>query len=147
MIFALLCSVSFNAAKTPKLNASSKTLTVGKTFLLKVSNANKTVTWSSSNSKIVKIVSKAGEKNYKARIKALKKGNATITAKIGGKNLKCKITVKQKANKKDPTVYVTKLKKGEKYHTSTCRYVKNKKLPVKLSWAKANNYKPCSVCH
>lgn len=90
-----LVSTSFSAAKSPRISANSKKIFVGETFVLKISNANKTVKWSTSNSKIAKIKSKAGTKDCRARIKAVKNGSATITAKIGSKKLKCKITVKK----------------------------------------------------
>lgn len=76
------------AAKTPKLNRTSITLTVGQSKKLTVSNA-KNVKWSSSN-KAVATVSKNGN------VKAKKVGKATITAKVSGKSLKCKVTVKKK---------------------------------------------------
>ncbi len=82
----------------PKLSATKKTLKKGKSFKLKVKCppyvfclAEK---WSSSNKKVAKV-------NQKGKVTALKKGKATITAKLeNGKKLKCKITVKSKAKKK-----------------------------------------------
>ena len=45
----------------------------------------------------------------------------------------------------DPIVYITDT--GKKYHTSGCRYLNDSKKAVKLSWAKANGYTACGVCH
>lgn len=74
--------------KVPKLSATSKALTTGKTFTLKVKNAGKAkVKWTSSNKKVA-TVSKAG------KVTAKKAGTATITAKVGKKKLTCKVTVK-----------------------------------------------------
>ena len=77
------------------LNKTKHTLKKGKSFTLKVkkwtpaSAEPKTVTWKSSNPKVVKVDKKTG------KIKALKKGKATITAKTSnGKTAKCKVTVK-----------------------------------------------------
>ena len=78
------------ATKSPKLNRTSLTLTVGQSKKLTVNNAKK-VTWSSSN-KAVATVSKNGT------VKAKKSGKATITAKVSGRNLKCNVTVKKKQN-------------------------------------------------
>ena len=71
-----------------KLNATQKTLVIGSTYKLRVRNndADKTVTWKSSNPRIAD-VSKAG------LVKAKKAGTATITAKVGKKKLTCKVTV------------------------------------------------------
>lgn len=43
------------------------------------------------------------------------------------------------------TVYVTKT--GQKYHTKSCRYVRNGKTPMKLADAVKEGYTPCSVCN
>ena len=43
------------------------------------------------------------------------------------------------------TVYITA--SGEKYHNSGCRYLKNSKIAISLSDAKAKGYTPCSVCN
>lgn len=78
------------AAAKVKLNATSKTLNVGKTFTLKLKNASGKVTWK-SNKKAVATV------NAKGKVKAVAAGNATITATNKKKTYKCKITVKNPA--------------------------------------------------
>lgn len=86
--FTFFCTDAQAAAK-PKLSATKVTLKVGKTKKLKVKNAKKKkIKWTSSNKKVA-TVSKSG------KIKAKKKGKATITAKVGKKKLKCKVTVKK----------------------------------------------------
>ncbi len=76
-----------------KLNKTSATLSKGDTLNLKVtitpSNAtNRSLTWSSSNTKIVKV-------SADGKVTALKNGTATITCKAAnGKTATCKITVK-----------------------------------------------------
>lgn len=42
------------------------------------------------------------------------------------------------------TVYTTKT--GEKYHTSSCRYLKYSKKEIKLEKAKALGYDACKIC-
>ena len=42
------------------------------------------------------------------------------------------------------TVYITK--SGTKYHTSTCSYLSQSKIPITLSDAVNNGYSPCSRC-
>ena len=73
--------------KNPKLNATSKKLKTGKTFKLKITGKIGKATFKSSNKKIAAVTT-AG------KIKAKKKGKATITVKTNGITLKCKVTVK-----------------------------------------------------
>lgn len=91
------------AAKAPTnitLNVKSKTLTVGKTYKLKVksvkpSKASKAVTWSSSNKKIATV-------NNKGKVTAKKPGTVEITAasKLNKKvKAVCKIKVYAKVKK------------------------------------------------
>ena len=57
-------------------------------LIIQLSNSRDTVTWKSSNKKVVTV-----DKN--GVIKAVKKGTATITVKTsGGEKAVCKITVK-----------------------------------------------------
>jgi hypothetical protein len=77
--------------KNPKLNAKKKTLKKGKTFKLKITGKVGKAKFSSSNKKVATV-------SKKGKIKAKKKGKATITVKTNGIKLKCKITVKK--NKK-----------------------------------------------
>ena len=74
------------SAASVKLNKTKIVLVVGQTYKLKVSGTKKTPQWSSSNKKIVSVTKKGV-------VKGLKKGTATITAKIGKKKYKCKVTV------------------------------------------------------
>ena len=79
------------AASNIKISKKKKTLRVGDKYTLKITGTSKKVKWTSSNKKVATV-------NSKGKVKAKKKGTATITAKVGGKKYKCKITVK-KANK------------------------------------------------
>ena len=74
------------SAASVRLNKTKIVLVVGQTYNLKVSGTKKTPKWSSSNKKIVSVTKKGV-------VKGLKKGTATITAKIGKKTYKCKVTV------------------------------------------------------
>lgn len=42
------------------------------------------------------------------------------------------------------TVYITDT--GERYHVSSCRYLRYSKHPVPLGEAKRRGYTPCKVC-
>jgi hypothetical protein len=42
------------------------------------------------------------------------------------------------------TVYITKT--GEKYHTSTCRYLSKSKISIELQDAIDQGFEPCKVC-
>ncbi|MGN1131968.1 MAG: Ig domain-containing protein, partial [Ruminococcus sp.] len=74
--------------RNPKLNATSKTLKVKKTFTLKITGKIGTAKFISSNKKVATV-------NSKGKITAKKKGNAVITVKVNGITLKCKIKVKK----------------------------------------------------
>lgn len=85
-----MCHMSEAAAKKRiKLNKTKLTMTVGKTYKLKLKNNKKKVKWSSSKKKIASVTSKG-------KVTAKKAGNAVITAKAAGKKYKCKVTVKAK---------------------------------------------------
>ncbi len=148
IIVTFLCTntTSFYSAKsTPTISKTKISMTVGGKSTLKVTGASKTVKWSSNNSKIVKITKISGAKSCKVTFKAVKKGSATITAKVGSRKLKCKVTVKAK---KSSTVYITPT--GKKYHsTKKCPTLsRSKKIEaISLKNAKAKGYKPCKVCH
>ncbi|MEY8515707.1 family 43 glycosylhydrolase [Lachnospiraceae bacterium 29-84] len=87
------CTITVKAApKRISLNATKKTLKKGKTYKLKVklpkNTASYKITYSSSKKKVASVSSTG-------KIKALKKGTATITAKtFNGKKAKIKITVR-----------------------------------------------------
>ena len=89
----LMCLVTFIVpmnvqAATVKLNATKKTIEVGKAVTLKVKGTSKKVTWSSSDKNIATVSSKG-------KVKGIKAGTCTIKAKVGGKTYKCKVTVKK----------------------------------------------------
>lgn len=45
----------------------------------------------------------------------------------------------------DPVVYITNT--GGKYHTGSCRTLKDSKIETTLSSAQAQGYDPCGICH
>lgn len=98
LVFALvfdLSGITGNAAskKKVKLNKTKLTLTVGKTYKLKV-KGGKAKSWKSSNKKVA-TVSKSG------KVTAKKAGTAKITVKVNKKKLTCKVkVVKKKAASK-----------------------------------------------
>ena len=100
------------------LNAKSKTLTVGKSFQLKVKSvkptkASKAVTYKSSNKKVATVSSKG-------KITAKKAGTATITVTMkSGAKATCKVTVK------NPTVKLQKTKASLKVGKSTTIQIKS----------------------
>ena len=87
------CTITVKKAPSKvTLNATAKTLTKNKTFQLKATlpknTASNKLTYTSSNTKVVSVSSSG-------KIKALKKGTATVTVKtFNGKTSKIKITVK-----------------------------------------------------
>lgn len=69
------------------LSQDSAELTIGSTLQLTLSPTNKKVTWSSSNRAIVTV-------NRNGLVKALRTGEATVTALYKGQKFTCDITVK-----------------------------------------------------
>lgn len=72
--------------KNPKLNLTKKTITVGKSFNIKITGQVGTPKFSSSNKKVTTVTSSG-------KVKGIKKGTATIKVKTNGLTLKCKVTV------------------------------------------------------
>ncbi len=88
LALTLIMPTNAEAATKVKLNKIKLTLDVGKTATLKLKGA-KVKKWSSSNKKVATVSSKG-------KVKAKKKGTATINAKAtNGKTYKCKVTVKE----------------------------------------------------
>ena len=110
LIFALILGmlIAPNQADAKKkkkvaLNKTKLTLTVGKSYKLKLKNNKKKIKWFSSKKKVA-TVSKTG------KVKAKRAGTARITAKVGKKKYVCKVTVKNK-KKTTKTTKTTTTKK------------------------------------
>ncbi len=87
------CKVTVKAPlKSISLNKTNMSVTAGKTLSLSVNynptntTDSKSVTWSSSNTKVATVSG--------GKVTAKKAGTATITAKVGNRTATCKITVK-----------------------------------------------------
>lgn len=118
---AIICSMTFvslgmaafagpvSAASKPSLSKKAVTVQKGRSTTIKLKNAGKKVVWKSSNSKIVKVVKKKGKYRNVATIKGLKKGKATITAKLGKKSYKCRVTVKYTKPKPEEKIEILPL--------------------------------------
>ena len=98
-----------------RISAKKKTLTIGRSFTLKVKGTKKKVKWSSSNKSVATVSSKG-------KVKAKKVGKATITAKVAKKSLKCKITVKGNVTTK------------EKDYSNKVKIVNEYTLPDGIGW-------------
>lgn len=93
-LFALLLSVLVVAALFApaagavqvKLNKSKIAVSVGETYKLKLSGAQKEPRWKSGDKNIVSV-------SKKGLIKGVKPGNATVSAKVGKKVYKCRVSV------------------------------------------------------
>lgn len=137
-----------NVSAKAKISKKSVTITKGKTYTLKIKGTKKKAKWTSSK-KSVATVSKKG------KIKAKKRGSATITAKIGKKKYRCKVKVETptlSSTKKSIVVggrYTLKLNgcsRSKKFYTSnksiatvsnkgviTAKKQGNAKITVKIS--------------
>lgn len=93
--------------ENPKISATTATISVKGTTTLKVTKSSKKVTWSTSDKSIATV-----DKNGK--VTGVKKGTATITAKVEHKKIKCTVTVENpKLSKTSAKIYLgaaTKLK-------------------------------------
>ncbi len=124
----LALAIPAGAASKVRLNASKKTLCVGRTLTLRVKGTSRKVTWKSSRTSVAKVSSKG-------KVTAKKAGKATITAKVGRKKLKCVITVKNHA--------YGKADKSGKAKCSRCKAVKQVKkqsAPALVPLKKLNRY-------
>lgn len=126
------------AVKSISINAPTKTLTVGKSTTLKATfnptNAsNKSVTWKSSDTKIVTV-----DSHGKVTGKKAGKATITVTSKDGNKASKVTITINA-AKPVGKTVYIAP-KSGRKYHfDSHCRGLNNAKSISSTTESKAKN--------
>ena len=75
-------------ASSQKLNKSKLTLALGEQKLLQVNGIAEKVTWTSSNTKVVRVTKKG-------IVKTRRIGTATVTAKVGQKKYTCQVTVKK----------------------------------------------------
>ncbi len=86
LVFGLMPASSVYAKKKPKLNKTKVTISVNKTFKLKVKNIKGKIKWSSSNKRVVTV-------SKKGLIRAKKVGKSVVIAKIKKKKLKCNVIV------------------------------------------------------
>ena len=128
-----------------KLNATSKTLYNGKSTTLKatvfpINATNKRLTWKSSNTKVATV-----DKNGK--VKALKVGNAIITAtSTDGSNVsaQCKIKVVQRVTKIKLNKSIINLSKKDKTAKLKATVLPNNAYNKSVTW-KSNNTKVVTV--
>ena len=89
LVFTMLLPAEAKAA--PKLNKQSVTpLLKGKSCTIKLKGTDKKATWNTTKRAVAKIVKK---NKASAKIQAVKKGKAVITAKVNGKTYQCRIRV------------------------------------------------------
>ena len=85
-------------------------------------------------------------KNLKDQVEQLKK---TLSIKNGSSNTPTSIQKSQPSptsqNTNSSIVYVTRT--GEKYHKSSCSYLRQSKIEINLSDAKRHGYTSCSRCY
>lgn len=96
----LTLAAPVDAKSKVKLNITKATLSVGGSINLKLLNNKKKVTWKSSNKKVASVTKKG-------KVKAKKKGKASIVAKVGKKKYTCKITVGKVSKKSTKNVKKT----------------------------------------
>ena len=90
-LIVLACAVLFSVnANAAKLSKKSLTIEKGKTYTLKIKGAKKKAVWKTKNKKVAKLASK---KKSSVKIKAVKAGKTTVTAKVGKKTYQCRVTV------------------------------------------------------
>lgn len=107
----LTLAAPVDAKSKVKLNITKATLSIGGSINLKLLNNKKKVTWKSSNKKVASVTKKG-------KVKAKKKGKASIVAKVGKKKYTCKVTV-GKVSKKSTSKKNTKNVKKAAAPTAT----------------------------
>lgn len=107
--------------ETPKISKTALTIIKGQGASLTMKGTYQKVKWTSSNKKVATV----SEYGY---VKAVKKGTATITAKVGGVNYTCKVTVE------NPSLSNTKLTLVEG-NTYTLKLNGNSQ---KVKWSSSN---------
>ncbi len=108
----LTLAVPVDAKSKVKLNITKATLSIGGSINLKLLNNKKKVTWKSSNKKVASVTKKG-------KVKAKKKGKASIVAKVGKKKYTCKVTVGS-VSKVSKSVKVTKKPSVSKTAQPSC---------------------------
>ena len=117
-------------------------------------NSNTPIQYTSSDNSIVSVDSSGN-------IKALKAGNATITACVNEKAVTCNVTVKDKYTPRsshhnhphhndsnyDTTYNVYITKRGDCYHSSNCGCLSRNKIAISKSSALSQGYRACSRCN
>lgn len=86
-LYASSAEITVASDVKPELSATKKSLKAGKTFTLKVTGTESAATFTSSKKSVAAVNKTTGV------VTALKKGSATITAKVDGQKLTCKVTV------------------------------------------------------
>lgn len=110
-------SVSVQAAVKPRLNKQSICLVKGETEKLKLNEKKANVTWKSTKKSVASV-----DKN--GRVRAKKKGTATIRAKYNGKTCQCKVRVE-----------APKISKAEiRLQTGQSSQIRLKGTAQKVSW-------------
>jgi hypothetical protein len=87
-MFITLLPTTAEAAAKPKLNKTKAKICAEQTVKLKVTNSSSKVTWKSSDEAVATVTSSG-------KVKGVKAGTCTITAKAGKKSVKCKVTVRK----------------------------------------------------
>ena len=96
----LTLAAPVDAKSKVKLNITKATLSIGGSINLKLLNNKKKVTWKSSNKKVASVTKKG-------KVKAKKKGKASIVARVGKKKYTCKVTVGKVSKKNTRNVKKT----------------------------------------
>lgn len=105
-LFVMMMLVMLNVCNVSaaQLNKKSIILVKGKSYTLKISGTSKKATWKISKKAVAKLTSK---KKKSVKIKAVRRGKATVSAKVGKKTYRCKVTVVDpKLNKSEITLKV-----------------------------------------
>jgi hypothetical protein len=87
-MFITLLPTTAEAAAKPKLNKTNAKICAEQTVKLKVTNSSSKFTWKSSDEAVATVTSSG-------KVKGVKVGTCTITAKAGKKSVKCKVTVRE----------------------------------------------------
>lgn len=114
-------SITVKAAAKARLNKTSVYVSKGDTVQLSIKGASKKVKWTSANKKIATV-------STKGKVKGIRKGKTTVTAKVNGKKYNCKINVEV------PTIS----KKNISLNKGSSMTLKMQNTKQKVKWSSSN---------
>ena len=144
-----MTACSFEAEDEPTAVTTTAVTALTTTEMPPETTAIQVTTTTTATTETEKTTAATAVKTTKATVKSTTKAVVKTTKATTKKTEKKVVTTTRKAQttvqKQVSEVYITDT--GNKYHLSGCRCLKESKIPISLSEAKARGYGPCGICH